>query len=326
MRQNRLKHSLDEAEKNLRRMEEQSSSPLKRRQQLMERIGELAAIGEQVSRYRELAIPLDRPDESAFLHFVTGTLPAENFGKLKVGDNVALLPMPERNGRQLLVAMTTRHNRAALDQALQQADFQPEVLPVAAGATTETMTEQNRREQEQLTAELQQVNTALRKFAEEFAPLLDRMEQLANIERRLLEAEQNFPRTETAILLAGWMPSQVTSTWEQRLREITRGRCAIATTVPKETDAEQIPVLLQHPRLLRPFELLVTAYGLPGYRELEPTLLVAISYLLMFGMMFGDVGDGFILASGGWSALRLSRKKMWRDARGCCCCSADWPA
>ena len=197
---------------------------------------------------------------------------------------------------------------------MQQADFQPEVLPVAAGATTETMTEQNRREQEQLTAELQQVNTALQKFAEEFAPLLDRMEQLANIERRLLEAEQNFPRTETAILLAGWMPSQITSTWEQRLREITRGRCAIATTVPKETDAEQIPVLLRHPRLLRPFELLVTAYGLPGYRELEPTLLVAISYLLMFGMMFGDVGDGFILAAGGWSALRLSRKKMWRDA------------
>ena len=306
--------SMDEAEKNLRRMEEQSSAPLKHRQRLMERIGELAAVGEQMSGYRELAIPLDRPDESSFLHFVTGTLPAGNFGKLAVGDHVALVPMPERNGRQLLVAMTTRQNRAALDRALQQAGFQPEILPVAAGATTETMTEQNHRELESVTAELQPVNAALQQFAKEFAPSLDRIEQLVNIERRLLEAEQNFPRTETAILLTGWIPSQVTPAWEQRLREITRGRCAIATAVPEKTDVEQVPVLLQHPRWLRPFEMLVSTYALPGYRELEPTLIVAVSYLLMFGMMFGDVGDGFILAAGGLSALWLGRTKMWRDA------------
>jgi V/A-type H+/Na+-transporting ATPase subunit I len=306
--------SLDEAEQNLRRMEDQSSVPLKRRQELLERIGELTAVGEQLSGYRELAIPLDRPDESSFLHFVTGTLPAENLGKLEVGDSAALLPMLERNGRQLLVAMTTRQNRAALERALQQAGFQAEILPVAAGATTETMTEQSRREREQITAELQPVNTALQKFAGEFGPSLDRIEQLVSIERRLLEAEQNFPRTETAILLTGWIPSQVTPAWEQRLREITGGRCAIATAVPEKTDTEQIPVLLQHPRWLRPFEMLVSTYALPGYRELEPTLIVAVSYLLMFGMMFGDVGDGFILAAGGWAAWRLGRTKLWHDA------------
>lgn len=306
--------SLDEAEGNLLRMEERSSAPLKCRQQLLERIGELTAVGEQVSGYRELAIPLDRPDESSFLHFVTGTLPAENFRKLEVDDHVALLPMPERNGRQLLVALTTRQNRAALERALHQAGFQPDILPVAAGATTETMTEQRGRELEQVVAELPPVNAALQKFADEFAPSLDRIEQLVSVERRLLEAEQNFPRTETAILLTGWIPSQVMPAWEQRLREITRGRCAIATAVPGKTAAEQIPVLLQHPRWLRPFEMLVSAYALPGYRELEPTLIVAVSYLLMFGMMFGDVGDGFILAAGGGSAWWLGRTKLWRDA------------
>jgi V/A-type H+-transporting ATPase subunit I len=280
----------------------------------MERAGELTVVGEQMSGYRGLEIPLDRPDESSFLHFVTGTLPAENLGKLEVGNNVALLPMPERNGRQLLVAMTTRQNRAALEHALQQAGFQPEILPVAVGATMETMTEQNRRELEQITAELKQVNTALQKIAEEFAPSLDRIEQLVNIEQRLCEAEQNFPRTEKAILLTGWIPGDTASEWELRLREITKGQCVIATAVPEKTDGEQIPVLLRHSRLLRPFEMLVSAYGLPNYRELEPTLFVAISYLLMFGMMFGDVGDGFILAAGGLFALCLGRKKMLRDA------------
>ena len=176
------------------------------------------------------------------------------------------------------------------------------------------MTEQSRREREQVIAELQPVNATLQKLAGAFALALDRIDQLVNIERRLLDAEQNFPRTETAILLTGWIPSRVTPAWEQRLREITGNRCAIATAVPEKADAEQIPVLLQHPRWLRPFEMLVSAYALPGYRELEPTLIVALSYLLMFGMMFGDVGDGFILAAGGGAAWWLGRKKMWRDA------------
>ena len=305
--------SFDEVEKNLGAMEEQSSVPLKRRQHLMQRIGELTATSEQMSGYRGLEIPLDRPDESSFLHFVTGTLPAENFGALEVSDNVALLPLPERNGRQLLVAMTTRQNRAALDRELQRAGFQPESLPVAAGATTESMAEQNRRELELVTAELKQVNVALQKIAEEFAPSLERIEQFVNIERRLLEAKQNFPRTETAILLTGWMPSDATPAWEQRLREITQGRCVIATAVSETPDEEHTPVLLRHPRLLRPFEMLVTAYGLPKYLELEPTLFVAISYLLMFGMMFGDIGHGAVLALGGLVALLAGHKAQIRN-------------
>jgi V/A-type H+-transporting ATPase subunit I len=65
--------------------------------------------------------------------------------------------------------------------------------------------------------------------------------------------------------------------------------------------------------LLRPFELLVTAYGLPKYLELEPTFFVAISYLLMFGMMFGDVGHGAVLALGGLAALLAGRKAQTRD-------------
>jgi V/A-type H+-transporting ATPase subunit I len=306
--------SLDEAEKNLSEMEQQAAAPLKRRRQLMERAGELTLIGEQMSGYRGLEIPLDQPDESAFLHFVTGTLPAENLEKLEVGGNVALLPMTERNGRQPLVAMTTRQSRPALERALQQAGFQPEILPVAAGENTETLSEQSQRELERLTAELKEVNAALQKLAEEFAPALERLGQLVNIERRLLDAEQNFPRTETAVLLTGWMPCDTAAEWEPRLWKITGGRCVIATALPEKTDEEQIPVLLRHPRWLRPFELLVSAYGLPGYRELEPTLFAAVSYLLMFGMMFGDAGDGFILAAGGLSALCLSRKKTWRDA------------
>ena len=49
------------------------------------------------------------------------------------------------------------------------------------------------------------------------------------------------------------------------------------------------------------------------YNELEPTLFVAITYMLMFGMMFGDVGHGAVLAIAGLLAMFLGKKTKVRD-------------
>ena len=76
---------------------------------------------------------------------------------------------------------------------------------------------------------------------------------------------------------------------------------------------KQVPVLLRHSRLLRPFEMLVSTYGLPNYQELEPTLFVALSYVVMFGMMFGDAGHGMVLAVCGLIALLAGRSQRARD-------------
>lgn len=55
------------------------------------------------------------------------------------------------------------------------------------------------------------------------------------------------------------------------------------------------PTKLHNPKLFRPFEMYVKMYGLPAYNELDPTWFVAITYSLIFGAMFGDVGQGLIL-------------------------------
>lgn len=47
---------------------------------------------------------------------------------------------------------------------------------------------------------------------------------------------------------------------------------------------------------MKPFQGLVKNFGMPGYQEVDPSGLFAISYLLMFGMMFGDVGQGAVIA------------------------------
>ncbi len=307
--------TLSQAEQDLRVIEEQAGDRLNRRQRLLQRWSELSAVCDRVSAYRGLDLPLDQLDRFSFLHFVTGSLPAENFDRLPkdLGENVALLTMPEHNGRLPLIAMTTRRRRLALEEALQQAGFQRETLPAVEGATSDTLSDASRREREQMAADLEQANAQVRSWAAEVALPLARIEHVATIERRLLEAEQNFPRTNSAVMLTGWVPAADAPALGRRLSELTGARCVIQAAPPGQSPEEQIPVLLRHPGWLRPFQLLVGAYGLPNYRELEPTLFVAVSYVLMFGMMFGDAGQGAVLALGGLALWRAGRSAGARD-------------
>ena len=304
--------SLDQAEKSLNSFDEQCGDLLPRRQQLQQRLAELAAVSEQMADFSEVELPLDQPGAASFLHFVTGSLPARNFEQLETGGNVAVLPLARRNGRQLVIAMTTRQGRPELDRSLQQAGFEPEKLPVVPGATTAGWAGQNRREREQATGELASLNTKLKSLAEKFRPTWAQIEGLTAMERRLLEAELHFPRTESSVLVCGWAPSADALALARHVREITNGRCVIEATAAEKIAGAEAPVLLRHPRWLRPFALLVTAYGLPKYRELEPTLFVAVSYLLMFGMMFGDAGHGFVLALAGLILRLTSQRATWR--------------
>jgi V/A-type H+-transporting ATPase subunit I len=60
------------------------------------------------------------------------------------------------------------------------------------------------------------------------------------------------------------------------------------------------PLLLSNPRWARPFEVFSRALGMPSSSEADPSQLLAIAVPLMFGYMFGDVGQGLTLALAGW--------------------------
>lgn len=69
------------------------------------------------------------------------------------------------------------------------------------------------------------------------------------------------------------------------------------------------PLLFDNPKWARPFEAFVRLLGMPARAEADPSPLVAVIAPLLFGFMFGDVGQGFVLLVAG---LVLRRK--WPDA------------
>ncbi|HYM50476.1 MAG TPA: V-type ATPase 116kDa subunit family protein [Candidatus Limnocylindrales bacterium] len=62
------------------------------------------------------------------------------------------------------------------------------------------------------------------------------------------------------------------------------------------------------------FTPLVDIYGTVRYRDIDPTLFTAVSFVLMFGMMFADLGEGLLLALLGLYA-RVTRRPRWAAVR-----------
>ncbi len=124
---------------------------------------------------------------------------------------------------------------------------------------------------------------------------------MAELERRgareLLAGEVALrQRAERAVahgsfaLLAGWTPQGELSALRERLSAVGAGVVELALP-PGETP----PTLLEPVRVARPFKLLVETYGAVPYGDVDPTPFAAPIFFLMFGMMFGDTGDGLLL-------------------------------
>ena len=109
-----------------------------------------------------------------------------------------------------------------------------------------------------------------------------------------------------AMFITGWMET----TDRKRLFSILQGICGDRfIAIVSEQRNPDAPVRLRNIRLLRPFELLVKIMGMPANSEIDPTPLTAVTFALMFGLMFGDLGQGLVLALGGIILSRIAKKK-----------------
>ena len=103
---------------------------------------------------------------------------------------------------------------------------------------------------------------------------------------------------ETFYILCGWMTENDASAFMKDIEDDPKLFCVI------EDDKNKIsckpPTKLKNPKIFKPFEMYVKMYGLPDYHEMDPTIFVAVTYSFIFGVMFGDVGQGLLLALGGF--------------------------
>lgn len=155
--------------------------------------------------------------------------------------------------------------------------------------------------------------------------IIQKKEELSASYERLETFSTNFnvrkmaaltkQKENTFYILGGWMAK---SDAEKFCAEIEHDEKAFIIV---EDDHDNVlsnpPTKLKNPKLFKPFELFIQMYGLPAYEELDPTILLGITYPFLFGFMFGDVGQGLCLLIGGFLLYKF--RKMNLAAIISCC-------
>lgn len=109
----------------------------------------------------------------------------------------------------------------------------------------------------------------------------------------------------------GWVPRRQLAELRSTLDAHFHGRYWLDAHEPSRHEIAEVPSLVRYPGWLKPFVPLVKSYGIPRYGEFDPALPFAITYLLLFGAMFGDVGHGAVILLLSAALLRRFGRVAW---------------
>lgn len=103
--------------------------------------------------------------------------------------------------------------------------------------------------------------------------------------------------------IVGWVPAKNAKALKNKLKEIESVEAYVANG--KNELELSPPVKLKSWFFAKPFQYYTEMYGVPKYNEIDPTNFIAITYVLLFGIMFGDVGHGLVLAIVGFLMWKI---------------------
>lgn len=124
--------------------------------------------------------------------------------------------------------------------------------------------------------------------------MLNKIYTRVKLEQKILSIKEEIVHGNNLFVLNAWVAKKDRQLIEEKIGDITDKFVVIAKDA-KELDKKIIPpTQLKNNWLFKPFEMIVKLYGLPSYYEIDPTPFLAITFMLMFGIMFGDIGQGLV--------------------------------
>lgn len=110
---------------------------------------------------------------------------------------------------------------------------------------------------------------------------------------RIHEVKKDMAFSKENFYFSGWIPLRLKNAITAKLSKYKD--IIIMFNDNNDNPNIKVPTKLKNNWLFKPFEYLIKMYGVPSYDEIDPTPFLSITYLFLFGFMFGDLGQGFVL-------------------------------
>jgi V/A-type H+/Na+-transporting ATPase subunit I len=253
---------------------------------------------DELSAFAHLKVAFTELEHLTYLSFRLGTIAPARMEELRaLLEKRALIVALGRPG--FLMAIAPKKGRWALDTELKKFAFQDASFPSdLKGIPAEVLPSVQARlaEVDGALAGIEAEKMRFRGLREaEVRALLYELDLDVSIDA----VKQGLAATGSVQRVSGWIPRRRFKEVVAGLEEITRGRVAIRSYEPEElpdvrSGKTKVPVSVSHGRIVRSFERMVFSYSVPLYGTIDPTPFVAVMFVVLFAIMFGDVGQGLV--------------------------------
>ncbi|WP_332247472.1 V-type ATP synthase subunit I [Methanocaldococcus infernus] len=163
------------------------------------------------------------------------------------------------------------------------------------------------RELEEIKREKENIVNKLKELSKKWEEDLLVCYELLEIEKERGEVYTNFGKTLRTYYIELWTPKMYVDKVKEIVERASNGYSEISVEDPDEPE-EKIPVMLNNPKPIKPFEMLTEMYAVPKYNEVDPTLLIVPGFLLFYGIMLTDAIYGLALTLIGlWMYKKLGK-------------------
>ena len=275
-----------------------------RLRQLEEQHKAISAYIHRLQHFTDFDAPLKQLEALTFIHHRFGRMPIDHFRQYEAflhDDDKILLQTCKRNKEYAwVVYFTPLAHKDEADAVFSSLHFEaiPLICPLSEKGDTSasypaTLLKYWRGRRAALEIEIQ---TLTQQSLEETVGSKERLCIACEKVRALFAAfdvkkHAALSKGRRIFTFVGWMAETDAKALEA---EIAHDELAVFARYGDTEEAP--PIRLQNPPIIRQFEFFTRLYGLPVYGELDPTPLLAVTYTFLFGLMFGDVGHGLVLA------------------------------
>ena len=253
-------------------------------------------------------INMEALEEMRFIHVAVATVPSKNI--LELGTALSTYPRIFRHrsitkSQEFVFLATSTKHKDEIENILKSHHAQSFQLPKGMPKSPAIALERVNARTEELVQNKKVVLNSLEKLAEENERRLLALRETAQNISNILSTKQKSLETKHLTTIKGYIPQKEFEKLERKIDDSLDQTILLKEEV---TGSENPPTKIQNHSFIKPFETITKLYGLPHYDEIDPTPLIAITFPLLFGFMFGDAGHGIVLLAVGL-ALGLLIKK-----------------
>lgn len=281
------------------------------RQRLDKEISDRQAASVQTSHLKGMNEDFSRLFSLRHISIRFGKLPADNVKKLDYYDkDFFYFPFDEDMNYSYGLYVCPKTEKEEIDEVFRTLYFERTRIPdYVKGSGSKAYSDlqdeiaQDKKDLEKTQAELEELS---KQYKEELKNAYTKL----SFKKGAFELRKKAGVIKNRFLIKGFIPTKNKAELDAAFGS---AEGLEVTYLPPDSDSGlKPPTILKNSFLTRPFRMLVGMYGLPAYGGFNPTAFVAVTYSLLFGIMFGDLGQGLLIFLLGF----LVGKKMNRDMGG----------